>query len=345
MPRAMPIVTLVEMSSGQEADLFLLMTAKEELKTKAGKPYFRVGFRDGTREVSFPIWGDSPWAVDCRDHWNPGEFYKLRAVYQETSFGPQLEIRKIREVVEADAADGFDPTLCLPRSRFDPQQMFDQLLAIAKQSIANATLRQLVESLLTGNHEALLRHPAARRNHHAYVGGLLEHTLSVTRTCVYLAGKYSEYYPEMKPPLDKDLVVAGGILHDIGKLREMQQRPEGATHTPEGSLIGHILIGRDLVREVAAVIKSGTKLDADTLLRLEHLIIAHQGRPDWGSPKLPMTPEALLVHYADDIDAKYAMMVGVLHDDTNPGHVTSKKNILMQQVYRGGGDSGSETTD
>jgi 3'-5' exoribonuclease len=125
----------------------------------------------------------------------------------------------------------------------------------------------------------------------------------------------------------------------------MQQRPEGATHTPEGSLIGHILIGRDMVREAAVVSKSGTKLDADTLLRLEHLIIAHQGRPDWGSPKLPMTPEALLVHYADDIDAKYAMMVGVLRDDTTPGPVTSRKNVLMQQVYRGGGDSGPETTD
>ena len=121
MPRTMPIVTLSEMSPGQEADLFLLMTAKEELKTKTGKPYFRVGFRDGTREVSFPIWGDSAWAVDCRDRWNPGVFYKLRAIYQETNFGPQLEIRKIREVVEADAADGFDPTLCLPRSRFDPR--------------------------------------------------------------------------------------------------------------------------------------------------------------------------------------------------------------------------------
>ena len=76
MPRTMPIVTLSEMSPGQEADLFLLMTAKEELKTKTGKPYFRVGFRDGGREVSFPIWGDSPWAVDCRDRWTPGVFYK-----------------------------------------------------------------------------------------------------------------------------------------------------------------------------------------------------------------------------------------------------------------------------
>ena len=181
----------------------------------------------------------------------------------------------------------------------------------------------------------MLKHPAARRNHHAYVGGLLEHTLSVTRTCVFLADKYADYYPEMKPPLNKDLVIAGGILHDIGKLREMEQRPEGTVHTPEGSLIGHILIGRDMVREAAEAPNSGARLDADTLLRLEHLIITHQGRPEWGSPKPPMTPEALLVHFADDIDAKYQMMVDVFRDDTNPGPVTSKKNVLMQQVYRG----------
>ncbi len=331
----MPIVALAEMSPGQEADLFLLMSAKEELKTKTGKPYFRVSFRDATREVSFPIWGDSPWAIDCRDAWTPGTFYKLRAVYSETSFGPQLEIRKIRETVEADADDGFDPTLCLPRSRFDPQEMFDELLEIARQRIDDPALGRLVESMLNENRDALLAHPAARRNHHAYVGGLLEHTLSVTRTCVFLADKYADYYPEMKPPLDKNLVVAGGILHDIGKLREMEQRPEGTTHTAEGSLIGHILLGRDMVREAAATMRGEPSIDADTLLRLEHLIIAHQGRPDWGSPKLPMTPEALLVHYADDIDAKYQMMVGVLRDDTTPGPVTSKKNILMQHVYRG----------
>jgi 3'-5' exoribonuclease len=331
----MPIVTLSEMSPGEEADLFLLMTAKEELKTKTGKPYFRVGFRDGGREVSFPIWGDSPWAADCRDRWNPGVFYKLRATYRETDFGPQLEIRKIREVVEADAADGFDPNCCLPRSRFDPQQMLDELFAMAKEHIKNSALRRLVESLLTDNRSELLTSPAARRNHHAYVGGLLEHTVSVARTCVYLADKYAEYYPDMQPPLDKELVVAGGILHDIGKLREMEQRPEGAAHTPEGSLIGHILIGRDMVREAAATRKGEDKLDANTLLRLEHLIITHQGRPEWGSPKPPMTPEAMLVHYADDVDAKYHMMFAVLRDDTNPGPVTSKKNILMQHVYKG----------
>ena len=150
-----------------------------------------------------------------------------------------------------------------------------------------------------------------------------------------MADKYADYYPEMKPPLDKDVVVAGGILHDVGKLREMDQQPEGATHTAEGSLIGHILQGRDMVREAAAAMRDRAALGADTLLRLEHLIVAHQRLPEWGSPKPPMTPEALLVHYADDLDAKYHMMVAVLREDTNPGPVTSKKNVLMQYVYRG----------
>ena len=136
--------------------------------------------------------------------------------------------------------------------------MFNELLAIARKSIENAGLRKLTESLLTANREALLVHPAARRNHHACIGGLLEHTLSIARTCVFLADKYADYYPEMKPPLDKSLVVAGGILHDIGKLREMEPRPEGAARG-RGSLIGHVLFGRDMVRDAAAAMTGQPK--------------------------------------------------------------------------------------
>jgi len=328
----MPILTLSQMAPDQEADVFVLMTSKEELTTRTGKPYFKVGFRDGTREVSFPIWDNSPWAAECRDGWTPGVFYKLRAVYRESNYGPQLDVRKIREVTDADAADGFDPAMCLPQSRFDPGAMFDELTAIVEQRIERLPLRKLVESILQTHRETLLGHPAARHNHHAFIGGLLEHTLSVTRTCVYLADKYAEYYPDMEPPLDKGLVVAGAILHDIGKVHELAQQPEGTSYTAEGALIGHMLLGRDMARRAAAEID----VDAETLLRLEHLLIAHQRLPEWGSPKPPMTPEALIVHYADDLDAKYHMMVAVLRDDKTPGPLTSRKNVLYQQVFRGG---------
>ena len=325
------IVGLAEMQPDQEGDLFVLLSAKEELLTKTGKPYFRVTFRDGHKEVSFPIWGDSPWAADCRNTWTPGQFYKLRATYRETQYGPQLDIRRIREATDADQADGFDPGAIVPCSRFAPEAMFDELLALAREKIEAAPLQKLVEELLQTHREALLRAPAARRNHHAYAGGLLEHTLSVARTAVFLAEKYSVYYADMEPPLDKGLVVAGAMLHDLGKLRELDAQLHDTTYTAEGTLIGHMLQGRDMLRESPAF----AKLDADTRLRLEHLVIAHQRLPEWGSPKPPMTPEALLVHYADDIDAKYQMMYAVLRDDTTPGPITSRRNVLGQHVFRG----------
>ena len=124
----MGIVQLSQLTSGQEADFFALLSAKEELTTREGKPYWRVSFRDALREVTTPVWDNSPWAAECREHWTPGVFYKLRAAYRESNYGPQLEIRRIREVVDAYRADGFDPVMCLPQSRFDPQQMFDELL-------------------------------------------------------------------------------------------------------------------------------------------------------------------------------------------------------------------------
>lgn len=332
--RSIPLLALADMSAGQEADLFALMTTKEALVTRDGKPYWKVGFRDARREVSFPIWSDSAWAAECRDSWTPGAFYKLRAIYRETNYGAQLDIVKIREAVRADEAEGFDPGMCLPQSRFAPQTMFNELVGIAREKIADAALRALVLGIMEENRAQLLVLPAATRNHHAFVGGYLEHVLSVTRNCVLLGEKYAALYPELKPRLNVDLVVAGGILHDIGKLHELELKPEGAAYSASGNLIGHLVQGRDIVREAAG----RYPVDDETLLRLEHIILSHQRLPEWGSPKPPMTPEALLVHYADDVDAKFEMMYAALRDDTNPGHMTSNKNTLYQKIYRGGAE-------
>lgn len=326
------IVPLCELAEGQEADFFALLSEKQELTTRDGKPYYRVAFRDAGREVGFPIWSDSPLADACRDQWTAGEFYKLRAVLRRSSYGLQLEIRRIRPVEEGDAAAGFDPAMCLPTSRFDPHEMLAELRETVEKRIADAPLRQLVLDILDAHAEPLLTLPAAKRNHHAFTGGFLEHVLNVTRTCSFLAEQYATLYADLQPPLDTDVVIAAAVLHDIGKLRELAVGPAGAEYTATGSLIGHVLQGRDIVRETAA----GREIDPEKLLRLEHAIIAHQRLPEWGAPKPPMTPEALIVHYADDLDAKLQMMVAALTDDTTEGPVTSKRNPLYQQVYRGG---------
>ena len=328
-----PVVTLAELAEGEEADFFALLSEKQELSTRDGKPYFRVSFRDARREIGLPIWADSPLANACRNEWSVGGFYKLRARVQQTNFGPQLEIRRIRPIEPADEKDGFSPLMCQRASRFDPEQMFAELVAIAKEQIQDEPLRRLVVDIFEEHREELLTLPAAVRNHHAWLGGFLEHVVNVTRTCVHLAEKYAELYPELQPPLDKDLVIAGGMLHDIGKLRELAQTAAGAEYTATGALIGHILQGRDIVREMAA----GRAIDPEKLLRLEHLIVAHQRLPEWGAAKPPMTPEALIVHYADDLDAKLNMMVLALAEDAGDGPVTSRRNPLGQAIYRGGG--------
>jgi 3'-5' exoribonuclease len=330
----MTIVQLGKMAHEEEGDLFALLTAKEELKTRDGKPYWRVCFRDRYREVVFPIWDNTPLAAECRERWVPGTFYKIRAVFRETSFGPQLDIRRIRETTDADRADGFEPKMCLPRSRFDPEKMFSDLVDLAERKIDTEPLRGTVLAILATHRDQFIDAPAARRHHHAFTSGLLEHTLSVTQTCIFLTERYTAKYPDMLPPLDLNLVVAGAILHDIGKLLELEQETTDASYTPAGAMIGHLLLGRDMVRSMAFQ----TGLNGETLLRLEHLIIAHQRLPEWGSPRPPMTPEALIVHYVDELDAKYDMLYNILQNDKSPGPLTSDKNLLKHRVFRGLGE-------
>lgn len=324
-------VPLHKLANGEVGDFFALLADKQLLATKDGKPYHRVSFCDAEREVSFPIWSDATHAAACREEWQVGQFYKLRAELRDTNYGVQLEIHRIRPVEDADKADGFDPLMCAPRSRFDPQAMFDELVKIAEEAIADEALRALAVGIYQDHREELLLLPAAQFNHHAYLSGYLEHVLNVTRHTRLLAEQYVQLYDQLDPPIDAGVAVAGAMLHDIGKLRELATGPAGATYTASGTLIGHILQGRDILREAAA----GSQIDPDVLLRLEHIIVAHQRLPEWGAPKPPMTPEALIVHHADDLDAKLQMMVTAISEDPGDGEFTSKRNALRQAIYRG----------
>jgi 3'-5' exoribonuclease len=323
------VVPLSDLAEGQEADTFVLLSHREEAKTRDGKVYWRVTFRDARREVTFPIWHDSPLADGCRGSWQTGMFYKVRAVYRTTKHGPQLDIKKIRPATEDDRAEGFDPFILTRRSRFDAVEMFAELLTIAQLKIRDEPLSQLVVGILTENRDLFCDLPAGV-HHHNFRSGFLEHVVSVARNAVFLAEKYGAVYPDHLPPLSQDLVVAGAILHDIGKLVELRAGASGAEFTPAGELIGHIVLGRDIVREAA----TRFPVSPETLLRLEHIIISHQRTPEWGSPKPPMTLEALLVFYADDVDARLQMMAEALENDGSEGIVTSKKNLLGQKILK-----------
>jgi len=329
-----PLLSLCELQPGQIGDCFALLVSRDSGTTRDGKPYYRVLFKDAGRTATAMVWNDSAHFGNCEQNWKPGRFYKLRCRYSETQYGPQIDIDRIRETTDDDAADGFDPAEFHARSRFNVEEMFAELLEHIGKHIESEPLQQLVVQVLTEYADEIKRIPAATRNHHAFIGGYVEHVLSVTETAVFLADKYRRLYPEMQPPLSKSLVVAGAILHDIGKVRELEIAPQGAEYTAEGRLVGHILQGRDMVREAAADIP---ELDREMLLRLEHIIVSHQNLPEWGSPVAPHSPEALLVHYSDDIDAKFQMMAQALIDTPadEEGEFTSRHNPLRREIFRG----------
>ncbi len=327
------ITRLCDLQPGQLGDCYALLTAREQATTRDGKPYYRCTFRDAVRSVTAMIWSDTPFFALCAESWQAGQFYKLRCRFSESSYGPQIELDRVRDVNDEDVEAGFDPGEFLQSSRFDLEEMYAELTYIIEAEIEEPPLRQLVSEIFTEYADQIKTMPAAMRNHHAYRGGFLEHTLSVTKLALYLADKYIAYYSNMQPPLNKSLVVAGALLHDIGKLTELDAQPQGATYTAQGKLVGHILLGRDIVRDKANELGD---LDPDTRLRLEHIIIAHQNLPEWGSPIAPHTPEALLVHYADDTDAKFHMMATALEVEPTEGdEFTPRDNAMRRQIFRG----------
>jgi 3'-5' exoribonuclease len=328
-----PPVPLSEVSPGQLADFFAVLAEKHKSATRDGKPYYACRFRDAKRTVSYMAWADGPLYESCEKEWHEGQFYKIRAVYGEHErYGPQIEIQMIRPVQDADKAEGFDPQQFIQHSRHDPDRMLAELQGLAETHIQDEPLKQLVLTLLDKHAESLKRLPATQGKFYPFLGGLLEHTLSVTWSCLQLVEKYATHYTELKPPLNKDLVVAGAILHDIGRVLEFDDNPLSPQPTVPGRLLGHLFLGRDMVRETARTIQG---INEELVQLLEHIIISHLNHPEWGSPRLPLLPECLILHHADDLDAKLEMYARCISRDQSQGPFTERDPILNRQSLKG----------
>jgi 3'-5' exoribonuclease len=328
-----PVVRLSELTPGQSGDFFVLLAERARGATREGKPFYTCRFRDARRTVTFMVWGDGPWYEACERDWREGQFYKLRGTYGEHDrYGPQIDVQNLRPVTEADRADGFEPAEFVEHSRYDPEAMWAELHGLAENQIADEPLRRLVLTLLDRHAAALKRLPATANKFYPFAGGLLEHTLSVTRACLFLADKYAAHYAELKPPLNRDLVVAGAILHDIGRVLELGDDVAAPQPTVPGRLFGHLFLGRDLVRDTARELGD---VNPELVQLLEHLVVSHLNLPEWGSPRLPLIPESLILHHADDLDAKLEMYARCLSRDQAQGPFTDRDPVLNRQLYKG----------
>lgn len=272
---------------GERVGEIYLCKAKQTALTKAGKAYESLILQDKTGTLDAKIWDPNSQGID--------EFEALDYVDvmgDVTSFqgALQLNVKRVRKVQEGE----YDPKDYLPVSAKDIDEMYKELVGFI-QGMKNPYLKQLLSSFFIEDKDFEKRfkfHSAAKSVHHGFVGGLLEHTLSVTKLC--------NYYTEAYPMLHKDLLLAAAMFHDIGKLEELSEFPAN-DYTDEGQLLGHIMIGAELVGER---IRSIPGFPPRLANELKHCILSHHGELEYGSPKKPAIAEAVALSFADNTDAK-----------------------------------------
>jgi 3'-5' exoribonuclease len=337
MSKPQPVIThLSDLKVGERGTFFALLTDRSRGTTQTNHPFFKCKFRDLRRSVGYMVWEDGPFFKQCDATWQTGQFFKIRGVYYEDErYGAQIDVEQIRHVQDRDANDGFNPADLVERSRFDPDAMLTELRALIDSEIADESLRKLTQTIVDRQSERLKVVPAHEKRFYPFPGGLLEHTLSVTRSCLWLADQYRRRYLDLQPPLNRDVVVAGAVLHDIGRTLEFDPAPEPtepAILSIDGRLLGHVFLGRDLVRDTAHELGD---VSPELLRLVEYMLVAHLNHPEWGSPRLPLIPEVLILHHADDLDAKMEMFARCLTRDPSPGPFTEKDAYLNRQLYKG----------
>jgi 3'-5' exoribonuclease len=308
-------ISVKDLRAGDAVEQYFQLRAKSVRKTRAGSEYLDLVLGDSSGAISGKVWAEAmrKWGQD----FDAGDIVKIVARVETFRDTSQLVVEKIRRAQESEVPD---LTKLVRTSARDPGELFGELRQLASQ-LNPPELAELVREILDSNGETFTASPAARMIHHAYRGGLVEHTLSLTR-------KVEAVLPLVEK-VNRDLAIAGAILHDIGKIRELE--PSGRGRTPEGKLIGHLILGVALVREAA--VKKGFA-NRPWLKELEHILVSHHGEPDFGSPVRPLTREALVVHFMDNLDSKLKIMEEAL-ESVDPEGFTVYNKWLEGRAYAG----------
>ena len=324
------VLHLADFAVGRSGVCFALLVKREELINKRQEPYLVCHFCAGRVTRIAKVWANYECLAEARQC-QVGQAYRLTGV-GESAYGSELKLTRIELAGSEHEAEGFDRESLLPPTEVDVDRHRDELRAIV-DGFEDESLKALIRSILKTNRDLFVKLPAAQDFHHAYQSGLLEHVWSVTRVCALLADHYAAYYHKLNPPLNKDLILAAAIVHDIGKLIEFNYNGFDVEYSIAGNLLGHIVLGRDMVRDAARKIDG---FPEETLMLLEHAVLAHHGKGEWGSPVVPKTLEAMLLHFADEIDAKMNAGVRALMTSQTDSAFTDKVWPLdNRRLYKG----------
>jgi 3'-5' exoribonuclease len=303
-------------SPKNQVDTSYLVQAKERKTASNGSAYLDLTLLNRGGSLRAKMWDADKHRIDFEE----GDAVRVFGDVEEYRGAPQLIIRKIARVPDGEV----NYAELFPRSERDPNDMLAELLGRVRQ-MQEGPLRGLLVALLEDPAiaEKYKLAPAAMTYHHAYLGGLIEHVLSL----IGLADKLCDHYTDLR----RDLIVAGLVLHDIGKIEELSYKT-GIRYTTRGQLLGHISIGAEIVSDKIRALPDFSAALRDQLL---HIILSHHGELQFGSPKEPIFPEALVVHYLDNLDSKLqSMRTQYATDKDRPGDFTSRNPALKRELYK-----------
>ncbi len=307
---------LNEIKEGESVVGHYLCKSKQTLKSRAGKSYLSLKLQDKTGTVDAKVWELNNDIKSFEEN----EFIKIDGtalVYQNDI---QLNVKKIRRSTEGE----YDPVDYIPSSGKDIAKMYADFIGYIK-TIQNPFVKKLLEEILIKDeeiHKKFQTHSAAKIIHHGYMGGLVEHSLSVTEICDFMSVRYKN--------VNRDILVASAMLHDVGKIKELSEFPVN-DYTDDGQLLGHIYIGAEMVSRAAAKI-DGFPKELESLIK--HCILAHHGEYEYGSPVLPKTIEAFILHCADDMDAKSKVIEDMIDADTTQGSWAGYQKMLQRNIRK-----------
>jgi 3'-5' exoribonuclease len=326
-----------DLVEGEHIRSVFLVVEKSVRATKAGKSFLALTLCDKSGTIDSKVW-DQADAIATR--FEVDDFVRVEAQVDSWQSKLQLNVRDAQKVDDSqvDLAD------FVPTSRWQHSALLEQLQELVNRELKSPQMRRFFDELFAD--EPLMRRyrtaPAAKSNHHAFLGGLIEHSLSMTRIAVQLGRHYGHYYPGLINP---DLLIAGCVLHDIGKCFELSYA-RSFDYSNEGQFIGHIVQGVEMVTAVAARVEP--PLPADMILQIKHLILSHHGKKEFGSPVLPKTPEAMLLHEIDMIDSRMNMLSNIAEEqrtaaDANQGW-TGYQRLFQERLYLGTPDDSAWAT-
>ncbi|MGN0326209.1 MAG: 3'-5' exoribonuclease YhaM family protein [Lachnospiraceae bacterium] len=286
-----------ELADGNNIQGIYLCKSKLSTETKNGKPYDSLILQDKTGTLDTKVW--EPYSPGIGDY-EAGDYIEVTGDVITFNGAKQAKLSRIRKCQEGE----YNPADYLPCTKKDIGKMYEQVLSYI-DAIQNVYLKKLLQAFFVEDEDfikAFKNSSAAKTVHHGFIGGLLEHTLSVTNMCRYLASAY--------PLVKKDLLIAAALCHDIGKVREISSFPAN-DYTDEGQLLGHIVMGIEMVSEKIREIDG---FPVQLAGELKHCIAAHHGELEYGSPKKPALIEAVALNFADNTDAKMETMTEIIEN-------------------------------